>query len=142
MVKRIFLLILVAATLVFVSTAYSETENKTVTLESGEVVCDLNGEWTALFEHYGSMEWVGNIKGALMIEQQGNTFIAKTTKDGAWSKKGTEKIKGELNKGGIKDARYSRPDLGWIDAKCEISKNCDRIVCDDGQGVKTTLERK
>ena len=142
MVKRIFFLILVAATLVFMSTAYSETGNKTVTLQNGEVVCDLNGEWATLFEHYGSMEWVGNIKGTLMIEQQSNTFVAKTTKDGAWSKKGTEKIKGELTKGGIKDARYSRPDLGWIDAKCEMSKNCDRIVCDDGQGVKTTLERK
>jgi hypothetical protein len=142
MVKRIFFLILVAATLAFMSTAYSETGNKTVTLQNGEVVCDLNGEWATLFEHYGSMEWVGNIKGTLMIEQQSNTFVAKTTKDGAWSKKGTEKIKGELTKGGIKDARYSRPDLGWIDAKCEMSKNCDRIVCDDGQGVKTTLERK
>ena len=98
MVKRIFFLILVAATLVFMSTAYSETGNKTVTLQNGEVVCDLNGEWATLFEHYGSMEWVGNIKGTLMIEQQSNTFVAKTTKDGAWSKKGTEKIKGELTK--------------------------------------------
>ena len=79
MVKRILLLILVAVTSVFISTAYSETVNKTLTLESGEVVCDLNGEWAALFEHYGSMEWVGNIKGTLMIEQQGNKFVGKTT---------------------------------------------------------------
>jgi hypothetical protein len=77
MLKTIFLLIILAATSLFISTAYSQTEKKTVTLPSGEVVCDLNGEWNALYEHYGPMEWVGNIKGMIMIVQQGNTFVGK-----------------------------------------------------------------
>jgi hypothetical protein len=142
MLKTIFLLIILAATSLFISTAYSQTEKKTVTLPSGEVVCDLNGEWNALYEHYGPMEWVGNIKGMIMIVQQGNTFVGKTTMDSAWSPKGTEKIRGELNKDGIKNARYSRPDIGWTDAKGEMSKNCDKVVFDDGNGVKVILERK
>jgi len=142
MVKTIFLLIILAATSPFISTAYSQTEKKTVTLPSGEVVCDLNGEWNALYEHYGPMEWVGNIKGMIMIVQQGNTFVGKTTMDSAWSPKGTEKIRAELDKDGIKNARYSRPDIGWTDAKGEMSKNCDKVVFDDGNGVKVILERK
>jgi hypothetical protein len=62
--------------------------------------------------------------------------------DSAWLPKGTEKIRAELDKDGIKNARYSRPDIGWTDAKGEMSKNCDKVVFDDGNGVKVILERK
>ena len=143
MLKRIFLfLIIFAATSPFTSTAYSQTEMKTVTLPSGEVVCNLNGEWNALYEHYGSLEWVGNIKGMLAIVQEGSTFVGKTTIDSAWSAKGTEKIRGELDKDGIKKAQYSVPTMGWKDAKGEMSKGCDKVVLDTGIGVKVILERK
>ena len=115
---------------------------KTITLETGGTICNLNGEWNALYEHYGTMEWVGNSKGMIMMVQQGSTFVGKTTMDSAWSPKGTEKIRGELDKDGIKNARYSRPDIGWTDAKGEMSENCDKVVFDDGMGVKVILERK
>ena len=63
MVKTIFLfLIILASILTLIPSAHSQTEKKTVTLPSGEVVCDLTGEWNALYEHYGPMQWVGNIK--------------------------------------------------------------------------------
>jgi hypothetical protein len=62
--------------------------------------------------------------------------------DSAWLPKGTEKIRAELDKDGIKNARYFRPDIGWTDAKSEMSKNCDKLVFDDGNGVKVILERK
>ncbi|MGA2462975.1 MAG: hypothetical protein ABSH06_01290 [Thermodesulfobacteriota bacterium] len=143
MVKRVFLfLIILTAILTFISIAYSQMEKKTVKLPSGELVCDLKGEWNTLYEHYGPMQWVGNIKGMMMIIQQGNTFVGKTTTDSGWTPKGTEKIRGELDKDGIKKVRYSRPDIGWTDAKGEMSKNCDKIVFDDGNGVKVILERK
>jgi hypothetical protein len=115
---------------------------KAVTLETGGTVCDLNGEWNALYEHYGNMAWVGNIKGMIMMEHQGSTFVGKTTMDSAWSPKGTEKMRGELDKDGIKKAQYSVPNMGWTDVTAEMSGDCKKIVLDTGIGVKAILERK
>ena len=143
MIKRIFsFLIIFTAILTFISIAYSQMEKRTLTLPSGEVVCDLNGEWNALYEHYGSMQWVGNIKSSLKITQQGNMFVGTSLIATGYTPAGTEKIRGELDKDGFKKVRYSRPDSGWTDVKGEISKNCDKIVFDDGSGVKGILERK
>ncbi len=143
MVRRFSLSLIILSTILsLMSVVHSQVERKTLTLPTGEVVCDLNGEWDALYEHYGPMQWVGNLKGTLAITQQGDTFVAKTTTDSAWSPKGTEKIRGELDKNGIKKAQYSIPSMGWADAKGEIGKNGDKIVFDTGQGVKVILERK
>jgi hypothetical protein len=143
MVKRIFLfLIILSATLTFICTAYSQTEKTAVTLPSGEVVCDLNGEWNALYAHYGPMQWAGDIKNMVKITQQSNMFVATSLIGTGFTPAGTEKIRGELDKDGIKNVRYYRPDIGWTDAKGEMSKNCNKMVCDDGKGVKTILERK
>jgi hypothetical protein len=143
MVKKTFLvLICFIGLIIFVSTLHSQGPKKTITLPNGEVVCDFNGEWNTLYEHYGPLQFIGTLKGTLMIIQQGNTFVAKTTMDSEYSPKGTEKIRGELDKDGIKKARYSRPDLGWIKAKGEIGKDCEKIVFDDDSGVKVILERK
>jgi len=140
--KLLFLLIAVAATSIFVSDVLSQTQKKALTLPSGEVLCDLNSEWNATYEHYGSMQWIGNIKGMLALTQQGNTFVGKTTVDSAWSAKGTEKIQGELSKDGIKKARYSIPNMGWVDAEGEMSEDCNKMVFDTGVGVKVILDRK
>ena len=143
MVKRTFLfLIILAATSTFISSAYSQTEKKTITLPSGEVVCDLNGEWIALHSHYGPMQWVGDIKSMVKITLQANKFVGTSLIATGYSPAGTEKVRGELDKDGIKNIRYYRPDIDWQDAKGEISKDCNKIVIDDGQGVKTILERK
>lgn len=143
MAKRISLfLIIFATTLTFVSIAYSQMGKKTITLPSGEVVCDLNGEWNILYEHYGALEWVGNIKSILMILQQGNTFVGKTLTDSGWTPKGTEKLRGELDKDGIKKVQLTRPDKDWSDGKPEMSKDFDKIVIDDGDGLRMILERK
>ena len=143
MAKKAFLVITCfIGLIIFISTLYGQGSKKTITLPSGEVVWDLNGEWNALYEHYGPLQWVGNLKGTLAITQQGDTFVAKTTTDSAWAPKGTEKIRGELDKNGIKKAQYSIPSMGWADAKGEIGKNDDKIVFDTGQGVKAILERK
>ena len=143
MVKKTFLvLICFISLIIFISTLHSQGPKKTITLPNGEMVCDLNGEWNTLFEHYGSMQWVGNLKGMLMIMQQGNTFVAKTTTDSAFTKKGTEKIRGELDKNGIKKAQYSIPNTGWADAKGEMSEDCDKIIFDVSNVVKVILEKK
>ena len=143
MSKTIFRLIVIfSVTLLFTLTVYSQPDVKTVTLPSGEVVCNLNGEWNAQYEHYGPLEWVGNIKGVLVIVQEGNTFVGKTTKDTQWSAKGTDKIRGEIDKQGLKKAQYSVPTMGWQDTKCEMNKDCNKIILDTGIGVKAILERR
>ncbi len=142
MVRTISLFLILASILTLTSSAYSQTEKNTMTLSSGEVVCDLNGEWNALYKHYGLMQWVGDMNGTVMIAQQGKVFVGTSLTAGSFTLAGTEKIRGELDRDSIKKARYFRPDKGWVDAKGEISKDCNKLVIDDGDGVKALLERK
>ncbi len=142
MVRTISLFLILVSVLTLTSSAYSQTEKKTLALPSGEVVCDLNGEWSALYKHYGLMQWVGDINGTVKITQQGKMFVGTSLTASSFTLAGTERIRGELDKDGIKKTRYSRPDKGWVDAKGEISKDCNKLVIDDGDGVKAILERK
>jgi hypothetical protein len=153
MIKRGFLVLICSVGLmVFVSTLHGQGSKKTITLPNGEVVCDLNGEWNASYEHYGPMQLVGNIKSSLKITRQGNMFVGTSLIDTRFSHSGTEpagteKIRGELDKDGIKRAQYCipvarHPNLGWTNAKGEMSEDSNRIVLDTGTGVKLILERR
>ena len=143
MIKRLCLLIFLAAVLTFTSIAYSQTEKNTMRLPSGELVCDLNGEWSALYEPYGPMEMFGEIKSAIKITQQGNKFLGKTLVDTGFAPAGTEKIRGELDKEGTKKVQLTRPDKkDWSDGNAEVSKDCNKVVIDDGDGLKMTFERR
>jgi hypothetical protein len=143
MVRKIslFLFILVVM-LTFVSIAYSQTEKNTVRLPSGELVCDLNGEWNTLYEPYGPMQHFGNIKSMIKIAQQGNMFVGKSLIDTGFTPAGTEKIRGELDKDRIKKVQLTRPDKDWSDGKAEMSKDCNKILIDDSDGLRIILERK
>jgi hypothetical protein len=141
MVRRMFLFIIVVM-LTFASIAYSQTENNTVRLPSGELVCDLNGEWNTLYEPYGPMQHFGNIKSMIRITQQGNMFVGKSLIDTGFTPAGTEKIRGELDKDGIKKVQLTRPDKDWSDGKAEMSKDCNKILIDDSDGLRIILERK
>lgn len=55
--------------IIFISTLHGQGSKKTVTLPNGEVVCDLNGEWDALYENLGAYQWVSNITDMLKIGQ-------------------------------------------------------------------------
>ena len=136
-----FLSVLVAM-LAFISIAYSQAEKNTVRLPSGEIVCDLNGEWNTLYEPYGPMQHFGNIKSMIKITQQGNMFVGKSLISTGFTPAGTEKIRGELDKDGIKKVQLTRPDKDWSDGKVEMSKDCNKIEIDDSDGLKMTLERK
>jgi hypothetical protein len=143
MVRKIslFLFILVVM-LTSVSIAYSQTEKNTVRLPSGELVCDLNGEWNTLYEPYGPMQHFGNIKSMIRITQQGNMFVGKSLIDTGFTPAGTEKIRGELDKDGVKKVQLTRPDKDWSDGKAEMSKDCNKILIDDSDGLRIILERK
>jgi hypothetical protein len=143
MVRKMYLfLFIIVVTLTFVSIAYSQAEKSTVRLPSGELVCNLNGEWNTLYEPYGPMQHFGNIKSIIKITQQGNMFVGKSLISTGFTPAGTEKIRGELDKNGIKKVQLTRPDKDWSDGKAEMSKDCNKISIDDNDGLRIILERK
>jgi hypothetical protein len=149
MMKRVFLfLTILAATQIFISIAYSQMEKggspRTVTLSSGEVVCDLNGEWTALYEYYGPYLRRGSYKDILKVTQKDNKFVGikLISSEGVGKDVGT--IRGELDRNGIKKAQVMTDDGFWATCRGEIflSKDCNKMVLDDDRVIKVTLERK
>ena len=143
MARKIFLFLFVLVVmLTFTSIAYSQTGKNTARLPGGELVCDLNGEWNTLYEPYGPMQHFGKMKSMIKITQQGNMFVGKSLISTGFTPAGTEKIRGELDKDGIKKVQITRPDKDWSDAKVEMSRDCNKIVIDDSDGLKMTLERK
>ena len=118
---------------------------KTVTLPSGEVVLDMSGEWDVLYEPYGPSAWVKIPPNIVLITQQGNTFTAVQQIDGEKLPKGTEIIKGELDKDGFKEVQQYHAPYGvfiWIPCKGEISEDGNKVVVDDGERFKTTITRR
>ena len=114
----------------------------TIKLPSGEMVCDLNGEWNALFEIYGGcMQW-GTIKMIVNIKQGGDRFVATKLSGGGSSTKGDEVIKGELDQKGFKKVERYSPYWGWSLCKGEITNACKKMVMDHEGCQKITLEKK
>jgi hypothetical protein len=149
MMKRVFLfLTILAATQIFISIAYSQTEKggspRTITLSSGEVVCDLNGQWTALYEYYGPYTRRGSYKDTLKVTQKDNKFVGKNLISGEAVGKDIGNIRGELDRNGIKKAQVMTDDGFWATCRGEmfLSKDCNKMVLDDGRVIKVTLERK
>jgi hypothetical protein len=141
-----FVLLIAFASVAIAQMAKQKWE-KTVTLPSGEVILDMSGEWDILSEFYGALSWVQPCSDLLMITQQGNTFSAVKQIGTQYLPKGTELIKGELDKDGFKEVQmYISGDgimYSWDPCKkWEISENGNKIVFDDGDGVKFTLTRK
>jgi hypothetical protein len=116
---------------------------RTITLQSGEVVCDLNGEWNALYENYGQCAHWGKQKVILQIKQEGNKFVAIKLSGGDPSTKGNEVIRGELDQKGLKKIQFFS--VGWrmwADSKGEITDGCKKIIFEDAGCLKATVERK
>lgn len=111
---------------------------KTVTLPSGEVILDMNGEWDCLYESPG----VKSNSIVIEITHEGKTFMGIRLQDTPWWPKGTEAIKGELQGDGFKTVSRNRADLGWTRCKWEISKNGNKILLNEEGVVKLTLTRR
>jgi hypothetical protein len=139
MVKKTFLvLICFIGLIIFVSTLHGQGSKKTITLPSGEVVCDLNGEWDAFVENYGTSG--GSYPQIEKITQTGSSFLAIRMIDDPWNRKGSQSLQGELDKSGIKKVTifaYSGPEEG----KGQISDDGNKIIIDDGKH-RLTLTRK
>ena len=115
---------------------------KTVTLPSGEVILDMSGEWDVWFEYYGPYSGLPSHEVTVAITQAGNTFVGVRQAETPYWPKGTEAIKGELNKDGFKTLYGNRADVGWTPFMWEISDNGNKIVIEDGRAVSATLTRR
>ena len=144
MVKKTFLVLICLMSLInFISTLHGQGLKKTVTLPSGEAVCDLNGEWDALYENLGAHSWVGNIKDMLKITQQGGSFVGVKMIGTAFVPKDAVSVEGELDKNGIKKVRVqlSTNTADALDGKGQISDDGNKIII-DAEILRVTLTRK
>ena len=124
---------------------------KTVTLPSGEVILDMNGEWDTQSEFYGPFSYMtwNPIPNTLTIMQFG-AEISSIDEKGTWSAdgKGEEIIKGKLDKDGLEAIyiytleRHMERDTDWLECKWEISENGNKVLLECGEGVKLTLNRR
>ncbi len=149
MTKRIgiFLMALLVMTSLLCA-GHSQTTEKnwkqTITLPSGEVVCDLNGEWDALYENLGDHQWIGNIKDMLKITQKGDSFAGVKMIGSIYVPKDAVSITGEVDKNGVKKASvvlltaYDKV----LDCKGQISEDGNKIMLDGGERMRVTLTRK
>jgi len=145
--KKTFLVMIFLVSLIFfVSTLQGQGSKKTVTLPNGEAVCDLNGEWDALYENLGAFQFVGNIKDMLKITQQGGSFVGVKMIGSPYVPKDAVSIKGELDKNGIKNVRVvlspASPYDEVSECKAQISEDGNKIVIDGGERIRVTLTRK
>ncbi len=148
MTKKAFLvLICFLGLIIFVSTLHGQGTKKTITLPSGEVIWDLNGEWDVFVQNYGPWAVGGSYSEKWKITQTGSSFVAVRMIDDPWNKKGSQALQGELDKGGIKKVKIfaiyaaSKP-IEVIEAKGRISDNGNKMIIDDGEKVRCTATRK
>jgi hypothetical protein len=141
MVKKTFLvLICFIGLIIFASTLHGQGSKKTITLPSGEVVCDLNGEWDAIVENYGPSS-SNSYPQIEKITQTGSSFVAIRMIDDPWNLKGSQSLQGELDKSGIKKVTILTT-YAPLEAKAQISNDGNKIVIDDGKEHRLTLTRK
>ncbi len=114
---------------------------KTVKLPNGEEVVDIRGEWDAQIENYGPWEGYGKYPNFIKITLEGNSFVGIRMKNDLYYSSGTEAIRGELDKNGIKNVQIPT-NLGTLDAKGKISEDGNKIIIDDGEKCRYTLIRK
>jgi hypothetical protein len=122
---------------------------KTVTLSSGEVILDMSGEWNFRNEFYGPFYWVEPTEYTAVIKQEGASFIGVTPAATKWRPKGSETIKGELDKDGFKQVYKLVHEVGTMDdvyvwelCNWEISEHGNKVMLDCGERIKSTVSRK
>ena len=116
----------------------------TMTLSTGDVVYDIKGEWETIL-HTGP---IGNSETIFKITQEGNKFVGIATIETPFSHKGSECIKGELEKNGFKSVEINTLYFAWMPSIGKIDDGCNKIVVKTRIGQKggntltTTLARK
>jgi hypothetical protein len=142
MVKKMFFMLICFISLtIFISTLHGQGSKKTITLPSGEVVCDLNGEWDAFVENYGVLTGSPNYSQIMKITQTGSSFVAIRMTADSWNKKGSQSLEGELDKSGIKKVTVLFTFWAPEEGKGQISDDGNKIIIKDDKHI-LTLTRK
>jgi hypothetical protein len=142
MVKKIFaVLVCFIGLTIFISILNCQGSMKTITLPDGEVVWDLNGEWDVFVEGYGEWSFIGSWKQICKITQEGNSFVGVRMIDDPYNQKGSQMLRGELDKSGFKKVQIITS-TGPLDAKGQISEDGNKMIIDDGEKVRSTYTRK
>jgi hypothetical protein len=116
---------------------------QTITLSNGDVVLDMNGEWDYNFEPYGKWDMLPKMTNVLEIKMEGNSFVGIRKNLESLHSPGSEAIRGELDKTGIKKIQYiTQHQKDPIDAKGEIHDNGNKITIEASQRCKITLTRR
>lgn len=122
--------------------------DRTVTLPSGEVVLDMDGEWDHKGEGYGVFSWLKGIPDTLTVKQDGNMFVAIKQVGSKWVPAGADTIKGELDKNGFKavyayiGATAMDGTFVWEECLWVISERGNKVDLDCGDRIKRSLTRK
>jgi len=92
---------------------------KTVKLPNGEEVVAISGEWDAQIENYGTWSQYDKYPNVLKITLEGSSFVAIRMKAAKYHAPGSESMRGELDKDGIKKLQlmtgYAPIDAtGWL----------------------------
>lgn len=149
MAKRTFsLLVCFVGLLISVSVLNGQGSKKTITLPNGDVVCDLNGEWDALYDH----PRLGKSTDILKMTQRDGSFQGVKLIGGLYVPKNAVSTKGELSKDGIVKVQvvtrilYSGDPVTekqeLRDCKGQISEDGNKITIDCGETIRVTLTRK
>ena len=123
---------------------------KTLTLPSGEVVLDMRGEWDVLVDISGRYKmYVDKPEpNIFLITQEGTTFSAILQIGSKMFPKGTEKLKGVLDKDGFKEVQlyayrpHQTPQFAWVPVTWEISEHGNKIVFVHEDQSTITLNRR
>ena len=113
---------------------------KTITLPSGDVIWDLNGEWDVFVENYGPTTSNTSYPQVFMMTQKGGSFSAIRMMDDRWNAKGSESVRGDIDKNGINSVTIMAA-AGPSMAKGFISDDGNKMIIDDGVR-KLTCSRK
>ena len=144
-------MIFLAAMMGLIGLAYAQNAGpkaeKTITLETGEVVPDLSGEWDAVIENYGFSFRAqrGFYNNTIKIIQEGNLFKAIRLEDDIKNPnkaKGSMFMQGELDKNGFKKVYFVDRAARLLPCTGQIDASRDKINIDEGFFVKATLTRK
>ncbi|MDJ0780901.1 MAG: adenylate/guanylate cyclase domain-containing protein [Desulfosarcinaceae bacterium] len=105
-------------------------------------VIDLSGEWDAIYDS----KFLGVSNDIIKITQNGDDFIGIKLMGSKWVPKGSETIKGKLEKNRIKSI-YLKTGQGWGPAKGQLNKEGDEIALEQhldafGITIDVTLTRK
>ena len=114
---------------------------QTVTLPSGEEVMDIGGLWETQIENYGSWSSYGKYSTITEIKQEGSSFVGIRLKETPYHSAGSETIRGELDKNGIKKLQVITG-YGPMDAVGRISEDGKTITTDLPDKAKSTMTRK